>query len=64
MMSRSDTQRKTFHIFVFLNVIIYSDIFIVVRSESLDMLNDELHVSILSTSFLQKIPARRASFKK
>jgi len=32
--------------------------------ESLDMSNDELHISILSTSFLQREPARRSSFKK
>jgi len=27
------------------------------------MFNDELHVSVLSTSFLQREPARRSSFK-
>jgi len=31
-------------------------------SESLDMFNDELNVSILSSSFLQKEQTRRASF--
>jgi len=30
----------------------------------MDMFNDELHVSILSTNFLPKGAARRSSFKK
>jgi len=30
----------------------------------MDMFNDELHVSILSTDFLPKAAARRNSFRK